>query len=108
MPTLLVMLIVFLVLSGIVYYFTRETFESFIGRNMTRPRLFSYPVVPVPEKKKVFYGRPNKCFSCERDILRNAGEKYINYGFPGKCFSCERQSKCPYNEGPTKCFSCDR
>ena len=53
------------------------------------------------------YNRPNKCFSCEKDILRNAGPKYINYAFPGKCFSCERQSKTPYNEGPTKCFSCE-
>ena len=53
------------------------------------------------------YSRPNKCFSCEKDILRNAGPKYINFAFPGKCFSCERQSKQPYNEGPTKCFSCE-
>lgn len=53
------------------------------------------------------YSRPNKCFSCEKDVLRNAGPKYINYAFPGKCFSCERQSKTPYNEGPTKCFSCE-
>ena len=53
------------------------------------------------------YSRPNKCFSCEKDVLRNAGPKYINYAFPGKCFSCEKQSKTPYNEGPTKCFSCE-
>lgn len=53
------------------------------------------------------YSRPNKCFSCEKDVLRNAGPKYINYAFPGKCFSCERQSKQPYHEGPTKCFSCE-
>ena len=54
------------------------------------------------------YGRPNKCFSCEADILRNAGHKYINYAFPSKCFSCERESKNPYMEGPTKCFTCDK
>lgn len=54
------------------------------------------------------YGRPNKCFSCEKDILKNAGPEYIHYAFPSKCFSCERESKRPYMEGPTKCFACDK
>ena len=56
---------------------------------------------------RLIFGRPNKCFSCEREVLRKAGKKYINYAFPSKCFSCEKQSKSPYMEGPTKCFSCD-
>lgn len=51
------------------------------------------------------YNRPNKCFSCEKQMKRYG--KHINIGFPGKCFSCEKQSKDPYNEGPTKCFSCE-
>lgn len=54
------------------------------------------------------YGRPNKCFSCEKDILKNYGSEYINYAFPSKCFSCEKQSRNPYMEGPTKCFTCDK
>ena len=57
---------------------------------------------------RLTYGRPNKCFSCEKDILKNAGPKYIHYAFPSKCFSCERESKRPYMEGPTKCFACDK
>ena len=63
----------------------------------------------VPKKCKQhtrIYGRPNKCFSCEKDILNRAGSKYIHYAFPTKCFSCEKESKRPYFEGPTKCFSC--
>jgi len=57
-------------------------------------------------KSTRLFGRPNKCFSCERQIMNTVGEKYINYAFPSKCFSCEKESKTPYNEGPTKCFSC--
>ena len=57
---------------------------------------------------RLIYGRPNKCFSCEKEVLRNAGPKYIHYAFPSKCFSCEKGSKNPYMEGPTKCFSCDK
>ena len=53
------------------------------------------------------YSRPNKCFSCEKDILRNEN-KYINFVFPVLCFSCERQSKTPYHEGPTKLLKCNR
>jgi len=56
---------------------------------------------------RTIFGRPNKCFSCERQIMNTSGKKYINYAFPSKCFSCEKESKIPYNEGPTKCFSCN-
>jgi hypothetical protein len=58
-------------------------------------------------KSTRIFGRPNKCFSCERQIMNTVGEKYINYAFPSKCFSCEKESKDPYNEGPTKCFNCN-
>ena len=57
---------------------------------------------------RLTYGRPNKCFSCEKEILKHAGPKFIHYAFPSKCFSCEKESKRPYMEGPTKCFACDR
>lgn len=59
------------------------------------------------EYVSLVYGRPNKCFSCEKEVLKNIGPKYIHYAFPTKCFSCEKGSKNPYMEGPTKCFSCD-
>lgn len=56
--------------------------------------------------EKLILSRPNKCFSCEREILKNYGKDYLNYAFPGKCFACEKESKNPIHEGPTKCFSC--
>ncbi len=61
----------------------------------------------IKDPRQKYLSNPTKCFSCEKDVLRNAGPKYINFAFPGKCFSCERQSKTPYHEGPTKCFSCE-
>lgn len=54
----------------------------------------------------VVLSRPNKCFSCERQMLKQSGTKNIHLAFPGKCFDCEKDSKAPYHEGPTKCFSC--
>ena len=51
------------------------------------------------------YGRPNKCFDCEKNLTPDT----IHLGFPSKCFDCERQNNgiSPYNTGPTKCFDCD-
>ncbi len=58
--------------------------------------------------------RPNKCFSCEKQItsISNAHES-----FPSKCYDCEKQalmglketkdSTQPYFTGKTKCFDCD-
>ncbi len=48
--------------------------------------------------------RPNKCFSCEKEITSNYS---AHLSFPTKCFDCERQSRIPYNTGKTKCFDCD-
>jgi hypothetical protein len=48
--------------------------------------------------------RPNKCFSCEKQIT---SEYDAHLSFPTKCFDCERQSRIPYNTGKTKCFDCD-
>ena len=67
--------------------------------------------ITKPKKCKTYkpriYGRPNKCFSCEKEIMTKAGPKYMYKAFPTKCFSCEKQSKHPYSTGPTKCFSCN-
>jgi hypothetical protein len=51
------------------------------------------------------YGRPNKCFDCEKNLTPET----IHLGFPSKCFDCERQNNgiSRYNTGPTKCFDCD-
>ena len=60
--------------------------------------------------KNVIFSRPNKCFSCEREMLQKYARKYVNLAFPGKCFSCEKEASKngsdPYHEGPTKCFDC--
>ena len=67
---------------------------------------------PKEEERQVNYifTRPNKCFSCERQMVKNYARKYINLAFPGKCISCEKEAakmgRDPYHEGPTKCFSC--
>lgn len=74
-----------------------DTFNNQIDNDLTRKT----------EYVSLVYGRPNKCFSCEKEVLKNIGPKYIHYAFPTKCFSCEKGSKNPYMEGPTKCFSCD-
>jgi len=53
-----------------------------------------------------FWSRPNKCFSCEKQIssITNA-----HLAFPSKCFSCEKQQgQIPYQTGPTKCFDCEK
>ena len=71
----------------------------------------SYTIKPTKKQnvkdEKLIFSRPNKCFSCERELINKGAIKQINYGFPGKCFSCEKESKNPYFEGPTKCFSCE-
>ena len=65
-----------------------------------------------PVSEKFIFTRPNKCFSCEKEILENYSKEHIHLAFPGKCFSCENEAKkngtLPYNEGPTKCFSCKK
>ena len=65
--------------------------------------------IPEPPKNVIF-SRPNKCFSCEKEMLQKYARQYINLAFPGKCISCEKEAskmgKDPYHEGPTKCFSC--
>tara|TARA_B100001248_G_scaffold262307_1_gene257437 strand:- start:3379 stop:3783 length:405 start_codon:yes stop_codon:yes gene_type:complete len=61
-------------------------------------------------QKNVIFSRPNKCFSCEKEMLQKYARQYVNLAFPGKCISCEKEAakngKDPYHEGPTKCFSC--
>ena len=92
----------------------KKSNEKFTNQTYINPNAETFKLEkPAYKPKKCkehtrLYGRPNKCFSCEADILRNAGHKYINYAFPSKCFSCERESKNPYMEGPTKCFTCDK
>ncbi len=95
-------------------YRKKRSSEKFTNQDYINPNAETFKLKkPAYKPKKCnqhtrLYSRPNKCFSCEADILKNAGDKYINYAFPGKCFSCERESKNPYMEGPTKCFSCDK
>jgi len=63
-----------------------------------------------PLSEKFIFTRPNKCFACEKELLKNHSKEHIHLAFPGKCFSCEQEARkngtLPYNEGPTKCFSC--
>ena len=55
--------------------------------------------------------RPTKCFSCEREFIRNYGISSVWQTMPSKCFDCEheylRKDKNPYHTGPNKCFDCD-
>ncbi len=102
-----------IVIICVCYY--KKPSEKFSNQSYLNPASLSYKIEkPKYQPKKcsgytrLIYGRPNKCFSCEADVLKNAGPRYINYAFPTKCFSCEKESKQPYFEGPTKCFSCDR
>lgn len=100
---------------GIVYFFfsnnKKEEFVKEIEKDTpalkTKLNLIDNDLRRKTNYVSLTYGRPNKCFSCEKDVLKNAGPKYIHYAFPSKCFSCERESKRPYMEGPTKCFACD-
>lgn len=112
-------IIVILIFAVLYFCFRNKSKkENFTSSKMTYPEFKCVkPMIKKIEKEKdltrastntrLLFGRPNKCFSCEREVLRKAGPKYINYAFPSKCFSCEKQSKNPYMEGPTKCFSCD-
>ncbi len=91
----------------------KESFTS--GQTVNKQKICNMVPKMTPQKDlsrdakstRLLFGRPNKCFSCERQIMNTVGKKYINYAFPSKCFSCENQSNNPYNEGPTKCFSCN-
>lgn len=57
------------------------------------------------KKVEKFWSRPNKCFSCEKQIT---SIKDAHLAFPTKCFDCEKQHKqIPYSTGPTKCFDCE-
>jgi len=84
----------------------KKKVENFSYQPINLTEVKKNPPKKVTSRKPI-YGRPNKCFSCEKEILNTAGEDYIHYAFPSKCFSCEKESKNPYMEGSTKCFSCD-
>lgn len=94
-----------------IIYFDRQNMKGvekfqMCNRNLARPSVFHVPRNHIfPKTSRNVLGRPNKCFSCERQ-MRKYGDKYLNYAFPTKCVSCEKQSKDPYMEGPTKCFNC--
>tara|TARA_B100001287_G_C22317768_1_gene360206 strand:+ start:19 stop:384 length:366 start_codon:yes stop_codon:yes gene_type:complete len=98
----------------VLYYFfgtEKENFSRELKENTPTLKTRLNLVDKDPTRKTQYvklYGRPNKCFSCEKEVLKTAGQKYIHYAFPSKCFSCEKQSKNPYMEGPTKCFACDQ
>ena len=101
---------------GVIYYFFKNPRkEEFVKELKDEPPTLKTKLNLIDNDLRrktnyvsLTYGRPNKCFSCEKEVLKNSGPKYIHYAFPSKCFSCERESKRPYMEGPTKCFSCDK
>lgn len=100
---------------GVIYYFFNNSKEDFVKELKDEPPTLKTKLNLIDNDLRrktnyvsLTYGRPNKCFSCEKAVLKNAGPKYIHYAFPTKCFSCERESKRPYMEGPTKCFACDK
>lgn len=106
-------IIIFLVLTCVCYLRIKKNNKSkknekFIQLNYVRRPIVSQPVKKCQRKvERRIFGRPNKCFSCERELINRNGGKNIHTAFPTKCFSCERESKNPYMTGPTKCFSCD-
>ena len=55
--------------------------------------------------------RKSKCFSCEKQILRNEGLLSVWKALPSKCFSCEKQFQInkinPLKTGPNKCYDCE-
>ncbi|ADO67118.1 hypothetical protein crov085 [Cafeteria roenbergensis virus] len=61
--------------------------------------------------EKFTISRPSKCFSCEREIIRNESIWNVWKALPSKCFDCENNALHnninPYYTGPTKCFDCD-
>lgn len=61
--------------------------------------------------EKFTISRPSKCFSCEREIIKNENIWNVWKALPSKCFDCETQALNnninPYLTGPTKCFDCD-
>ena len=104
-------LMCFFIILFIYKYLKKKNKEKFVG-GMAQPVVINNQPVQdlarMGQNTSLTFGRPNKCFSCEREFLKKGCVKDINYAFPGKCFSCEKQSSDPYNEGPTKCFSCDK
>ena len=75
---------------------------NYVGRPISKIKKYD-----KNEGKRKIYSRPNKCFSCEKQILASNEPHLIHMAFPTKCFSCEKNSKKPYYTGPTKCFNCD-
>lgn len=102
-------LIIFLVLFCVCYFKFNKKSEKFRNEKVVELRPILQPVKKIspPIQHKRIFGRPNKCFSCEREIMKKTGGKNIHLAFPSKCFDCEKESKNPYMTGPTKCFSCD-
>ena len=107
-------IIIFLVLICVCYFrLNKKKSEKFTNERAHELNYVRRPIIPSKTKKssrprsRRIFGRPNKCFSYEREIMRKTGGKNIHLAFPTKCFDCEKQSKNPYMTGPTKCFSCD-
>jgi len=110
-----IIILIALCLGVIYFFFNKSNKEDFVKELKDEPPTLKTKLNLVDNDLRrktnyvsLTYGRPNKCFSCEKDVLKHAGPKYIHYAFPSKCFSCERESKRPYMEGPTKCFACDK
>ena len=101
-------IIIFFVFFCVFYLKYKSKKENFLQEinYVGRPIKFQKPKKCKTYRPRI-YGRPNKCFSCEKEIMAKAGPKYMYKAFPSNCFSCEKESKHPYFTGPTKCFSCD-
>lgn len=61
--------------------------------------------------EKFTISRPSKCFSCEREIIRNDSIWSVWKALPTKCFDCEnefiKKKINPYSTGPSKCYACE-
>lgn len=106
-------ILIFLLLTCVCYvgfnkYKKSKKNENFIQLNYKGRPIFNQSDEKCQRKvPRRIFSRPNKCFSCERELIARNCVSKIHTAFPTKCFSCERQSKNPYMTGPTKCFSCD-
>ena len=51
-----------------------------------------------------YLGFPSKCFSCERDMIRQGLP--VQLAHPAKCLDCQNSNDS--SEQQNKCFSCER
>ena len=91
-------IIIFLVLTCVCYFrLNKKKSEKFTNERAHELNYVRRPIIPSKTKKysrpktRRIFGRPNKCFSCEREMSARYGLEYSDLGQPTKCFSCESQ-----------------